>query len=170
VSVRLIWAEAHNRVIGAGGGIPWHVPGEQALFRQRTSGSTVVMGRATWESLPRRPLPGRRNVVLTRDRHWRADGAEVAHSVEEVLAGGGDVWVIGGAAVYAAFLPYADEVVRTEIDLEVDGDACAPVLGDEWVATPGEWQTAANEVKFRVVDLRRPRGDAGDARPISWGA
>src|SRR5215210_1358746 len=68
MTVRMIWAEAHDRVIGAGGGIPWHIPGEQALFRQRTAGCTVVMGRATWESLPERvrPLPGRRNVVLTR--------------------------------------------------------------------------------------------------------
>jgi len=170
MTVRMIWAEAAGRVIGADGGIPWRVPGEQALFKQRTIGSTVVMGRATWESLPRRPLPGRRNVVLTRDPDWRADGAEVAHSVEEVLARYDDVWVIGGAAVYAAFLPYAGEVVRTEIDLAVDGDTFAPELGDDWAATPGEWQTAPNGVKFRVVDLRRPRRDAGDPGPISWGA
>ena len=155
MTVRMIWAEASGRVIGADGGIPWNVPGEQALFRQRTTGATVVMGRATWDSLPRRPLPGRRNVVLTRDPAWRADGAEVARSVEEVLARYDDVWVIGGAAVYAAFLPYADEVVQTEVDLVADGDTFAPELGDEWVATPGEWQTAATGVKFRVVELRR---------------
>jgi dihydrofolate reductase len=151
----MIWAEARNRVIGADGGIPWRVPGEQALFKQRTMGSTIVMGRATWESLPRRPLPGRRNVVLTRDPAWQADGAERAGSVAEVLERYDDVWVIGGAAVYAAFVPFADEVVRTEIDLVVDGDTVAPALGDEWVATPGEWQTAPNGVKFRVVELRR---------------
>ena len=156
MTVHLIWAEARGRVIGADGGIPWHVPGEQALFKQRTMGATVVMGRATWDSLPRRPLPGRRNVVLTRDPDWRADGAEMAHSVEEVLAPGGDIWVIGGAAVYAAFLPHADEVVRTEIDLDVVGDTFAPELGSEWraVTEPG-WQTAANGVKYRVVDYRR---------------
>jgi dihydrofolate reductase len=156
MTVHLIWAEARHRVIGADGGIPWHVPGEQALFKRRTMGATIVMGRATWDSLPRRPLPGRRNVVLTRDPAWRADGAERAGSVEEVLQRYDDVWVIGGAAVYAAFLPWADHVVRTEIDLEVVGDTFAPELGSEWRAATGtEWQTAANGVKYRVVDYRR---------------
>ncbi|HET6531633.1 MAG TPA: dihydrofolate reductase [Actinoplanes sp.] len=156
MTVHLIWAEARHRVIGAHGGIPWHVPGEQALFKQRTIGTTVVMGRATWDSLPRRPLPGRRNVVLTRDPAWRADGAERAGSVEEVLERYDDVWVIGGAAVYAAFLRYADHVVRTEIDLEVVGDTFAPELGSEWrAATETAWRTAANGVKYRVVDYRR---------------
>jgi dihydrofolate reductase len=135
------------------------VPGEQALFKQRTTGSTVVMGRATWDSLPERvrPLPGRRNVVLTRDPAWRADGAEPVTSVEDVLAlaRSDDVWVIGGAAVYAAFVPFASEIVRTEIDLSVEGDTFAPELGDEWAATSGEWQTAPNGVKYRVVELRR---------------
>jgi dihydrofolate reductase len=156
VTVHLIWAEARGRVIGADGGIPWHVPGEQALFKQRTMGSTVVMGRATWESLPRRPLPGRRNVVLTGDPGWDADGAERAGSVQEVLERHDDVWVIGGATVYAAFLPSADHVVRTEIDLDVPGDTFAPELGPEWRAvTEPAWQTAANGVKYRVVDYRR---------------
>jgi dihydrofolate reductase len=153
----MIWAEARDRVIGAGGGIPWRVPGEQALFKQRTIGSTVVMGRATWDSLPERvrPLPGRRNVVLTRDPAWQAEGAEVAGSVDEVLARYDDFWVIGGAAVYAAFFPFADEIVRTEIDLAVEGDTYAPALGDEWTATPGEWETAPNGIKYRVVEHRR---------------
>jgi dihydrofolate reductase len=157
MTVRMIWAEARDRVIGADGGIPWHVPGEQALFKQRTAGATVVMGRATWESLPERvrPLPGRRNVVLTRDPAWHAEGAEVATSVEDVLARYPDVWVIGGAAIYAAFVPFAELIVRTEIDLEVTGDTHAPALGDDWVASPGEWQTAPNGLAFRVVELRR---------------
>ena len=157
MTVRMIWAEARNRVIGADGGIPWRLPGEQALFKQRTMGATVVMGRATWESLPARvrPLPGRRNVVLTRDPGWHADGAEVARSVEDVLARYDDVWVIGGAAVYAAFIPFADLIVRTEIDLDVEGDTYAPALSGDWVATPQEWQTTPDGVKFRVVELRR---------------
>ena len=153
----MIWAEARDRVIGAGGGIPWRVPGEQATFKERTMGATVVMGRATWESLPPRvrPLPGRRNVVLTRTPGWAAEGAETAGSVAEVLAAHDDVWVIGGAAVYAVFLPYADEIVRTEIDLAVDGDTRAPALGDDWRAEPGEWQTADTGVRWRVVEHRR---------------
>ena len=152
----MIWAEARGRVIGAGGGIPWSLPGEQALFRQRTTGSTVVMGRATWDSLPARfrPLPGRRNVVLTRDPQWSADGAEVAGSVDEVLRRYDDFWVIGGADVYAAFLPHADLVVRTEIDLAVEGDTFAPELGPEWPPGPdsGDWQTATNGLRYRVIE------------------
>ena len=158
MTVRMIWAEAHDRVIGAAGGIPWHVPGEQALFRQRTTGGTVVMGRATWESLPDRvrPLPGRRNVVLTRTPGWNAAGAETAGSTDEVLARYDDFWVMGGAAVYAAFLPHATHVVRTEVDLSVDGDTRAPELGAEWQpAGPAEWRTAGNGVKYRVVDYVR---------------
>ena len=162
MAVRMIWAETRDRVIGAGGGIPWHLPGEQAMFKQRTAGSTVVMGRATWDSLPARvrPLPGRRNVVLSRDPGWAADGAETVRSVDEVLARYDDFWVIGGAAVYAVFVPFADLVVRTEIDLEVAGDTFAPALGDEWEATPEEWQIASNGVKFRVVQLHRARPHA----------
>jgi dihydrofolate reductase len=155
----MIWAEARDRVIGSDGGIPWRVPGEQALFKQRTMGSTVVMGRATWDSLPERvrPLPGRRNVVLTRDPAWHAEGAEAAGSVEEVLARYDDFWVIGGAAVYTVFVPFADEIVCTEIDLVVDGDTHAPALGTDWEATPSEWETAPNGIKYRVVELRRRR-------------
>ena len=160
----MIWAEARGRVIGADGGIPWRVPGEQATFRQRTSGSTVVMGRATWDSLParNRPLPGRRNVVLTRTPGWSAEGAEVAGSVDEVLARYDDFWVMGGSAVYAAFLPYADLIVRTEIDLDVAGDTFAPELGPEWPAGPdsGAWQTAANGVRYRVIEHVRGRHPA----------
>ncbi len=154
MTVAMIWAEARGGVIGADGGIPWRVPGEQATFRQRTMGATVVMGRATWESLPRRvrPLPGRRNVVLTRTPGWSAEGAETAGSVDEVLERYPDVWVIGGAAVYAAFLPYARLIVRTEVDLDVEGDTFAPALGDEWRAAPGDWQTAGGGVRWRVVE------------------
>ncbi|GGK90489.1 dihydrofolate reductase [Mangrovihabitans endophyticus] len=160
MTVRMIWAEARGGVIGAAGGIPWRIPGEQAMFKQRTMGSTVVMGRPTWESLPDRvrPLPGRRNVVLTRRPGWAATGAEAASSVPQVLAAHDDLWVIGGEVVYAAFLPYATHVVRTEIDLAVDGDAYAPALGEEWSAAPDAWQTSDTGVRFRVVEhIRVPR-------------
>jgi dihydrofolate reductase len=160
MTVKMIWAEAKDRVIGAQGGIPWRIPGEQALFKQRTMGSTVVMGRATWDSLPARwrPLPGRRNVVLTRDPAWRAEGAETAHSVAEVLERHPEAWVMGGADVYAAFLPYASLVVRTEVDLDVAGDAHAPALGDDWIAVPGEWRTAESGPRYRVVEHTREHG------------
>jgi dihydrofolate reductase len=150
----MIWAEADGRVIGAGGGIPWRIPGEQAIFKQRTMGSTVVMGRATWDSLPGRwrPLPGRRNVVLSRDPSFVAPGAETARSVGEVRERYDDLWVIGGAGVYAAFLPHADLVVRTEIDLAVEGDTFAPELGAEWQGRPGQWLTPESGPRYRVVE------------------
>ncbi len=154
MSVHLIWAEARNRVIGAGGGIPWRVPGEQAIFKERTAGATIVMGRATWDSLPRRPLPGRRNVVLTRDASWTADGAEAVQNQGLIVED--DFWVIGGAAVYAAFLPVADHIVRTTIDLDVEGDTYAPELGPEWKVTAStDGITAANGVRYVVEDLLR---------------
>jgi dihydrofolate reductase len=157
MTVRMIWAEARDRVIGAQGAIPWRIPGEQAEFKRRTTGSTVVMGRATWDSLPARvrPLPGRRNVVLTRDPGWSAPGAETAGSIAEVLEKYEDFWVIGGAGVYAAFLPHADLIVRTEIDLSAAGDTHAPSLGEDWAARPGEWQSAESGPRYRVVEHTR---------------
>jgi dihydrofolate reductase len=153
MTVHMIWAEAHGRVIGAAGEIPWRVPGEQAIFKERTMGATVVMGRATWDSLPRRPLPGRRNVVLTRDPGWRAEGAQVVRNPDLIVED--DFWVMGGAAVYAALLPRAGHIVRTIIDLEVEGDTYAPELGPQWqVVDSTGWRTAANGVRFQVQDLR----------------
>jgi dihydrofolate reductase len=153
MTVHLIWAEARNGVIGNEGGIPWRIPGEQATFKERTMGSTVVMGRGTWWSLPERvrPLPGRRNVVLT-----KADlvGVETARTVDEVLKTYDDFWVIGGGAVYAAFLPYATHLVRTEVDLDIEGDTFAPAI-DDWPGTPGEWQITDSGVRWRVVEHSR---------------
>jgi dihydrofolate reductase len=168
MTVRMIWAEARDRVIGADGGIPWHLPEDLRHFKERTIGATVVMGRGTWESLPpaMRPLPGRRNVVLTRDPRWAAPGAERAGSVADVLAEHDDVWVIGGAEVYAAFLPHAAQVVRTVIDLGVAGDARAPELGSHWRASEpvSGWSVSRTGLHYRVEEWERLRPDelAGD--------
>ena len=156
MTVHMIWAEARRRVIGAGGEIPWRIPGEQKMFKERTTGSTVVMGRATWDSLPERvrPLPGRRNVVLTRQAGWSAAGAEVAGSVAQLLAEHDDFWVMGGEAVYRALLPYAHHIVRTRIDLDVDGDTFAPELGPEWRVTAGaDWRMSDTGVRYLVEEL-----------------
>jgi len=134
VSVGLVWAQAANGVIGRDGALPWQLPEDMAHFRALTAGSTVVMGRRTWESLPSRfrPLPGRRNVVLTRDPTWTCDGVVVAHDVAEALRHEGDVWVLGGAAVYTAAVPYAAHAVVTELRESFDGDVYAPTLGPRW--------------------------------------
>jgi dihydrofolate reductase len=161
VSVRLIWAQARNGVIGADGRLPWRLPEDMALFRDLTMGGTVVMGRRTWESLPERfrPLPGRTNVVLTSDPEWSADGAVRAGSVAEVLDRHDVAWVIGGGAVYGAFLPHADRLVVTEVDLDVDGDTWAPAIGPEWARTgrtPDEgWAASATGLGYAVSEYAR---------------
>jgi dihydrofolate reductase len=157
VTVILIAAVARNGVIGREGHIPWRVPGEQAFFKATTLGHTLVMGRATYESIGR-PLPRRTTIVLTRDPDWRADGVTTASSVEEALAlAEGDVYVAGGAAVYAAAMPYADEQLISEIDLEPDGDTHYPVFDHDG------WHEAGSEAHegFTVVRWRRVRARSG---------
>ena len=124
-------AVARGGVIGRGGTLPWHLPEDMARFRELTMGHPVVMGRRTWDSLPVRfrPLPGRRNVVVTRNETWTADGAERAGSLDyalELLEDTPQGFVIGGAEVFAHALPHADELLLTEIDLDVDGDRYFP--------------------------------------------
>ena len=161
MTVGAIWAQAANRVIGRDGRLPWHLPEDLRLFRETTLGTTVVMGRRTWESLPAavRPLPGRRNVVLSTRAGWEAPGAEVAGSLAAALAGaGGDVWVIGGASVYAAALPLADRLVVTQLAEPFDGDTLAPELPPGW-ALDGEpdveWAESSSGLHYRVLRYTR---------------
>jgi len=115
-------------VIGRDGRLPWHLPADLKRFKAQTIGRPMIMGRKTFESFPS-PLPGRRHIVLTRDRGWAAEGAEVAHSVEEALAlAGGDAAVIGGAEVFALFLDRADAIELTEVHAEPEGDATVPAF------------------------------------------
>ena len=129
--LNLIVARARNGVIGAGGTIPWRVPGEMAYFKQVTLGHPIIMGRKTWESLPRKPLPGRRNLVVTRDPRYVAEGADIATSLDGALAlcaDAPDVFVIGGAELYTLALPRVARAFVTEIDVAPDGDAHFPAL------------------------------------------
>ncbi|MDP4334199.1 dihydrofolate reductase [Curtobacterium sp. A7_M15] len=163
--VGMVWARSTNGVIGADGGMPWHVPEDLAHFRQVTGDATVVMGRRTWESLPARfrPLPGRRNVVLTRDAAWAssdaAEGAEVVHDLATALDTDESVWIMGGGQVYAAGVPFADRVSETVIDLEVPGDTVAPTLDEAhgWVLVEqGEWQESrVDGTRYRFLEWRR---------------
>ena len=165
MTVNVIWAQSASGVIGKGGALPWRIPEDMARFRELTTGATVVMGRATWESLPARfrPLPGRRNVVLTRDPSYDAPGAAVAGSLEQALADtAGDVWVAGGSAVYAAALPRAHRLVVTDVDGDWDGDVFAPPVGPEWVETGRDprsgWHVSADGLRYRFRELRRDDG------------
>ena len=131
MTVALVAAVARGGVIGRDGGIPWRIPEDMARFRELTTGHAVVMGRRTWESLPDqfRPLPGRDNVVVTRNPDWSAQGGDRAGSIEDaldLLESAPRVFVIGGGEIYAAALPFADELLLTEIDAEIEGDTTFP--------------------------------------------
>lgn len=161
--ISLIWAQTAGGVIGDAGGIPWRLPEDMKLFKSLTTGHTVVMGRATWDSLPDgfRPLPQRHNIVLTRRAGWAADGAVAAPSLPAALelAGDGEVWVIGGAQVYAAALPLADRLVVTCIDAEIVGDTFAPAVDEGWRVVDRQpadgWSESANGLRFRVLTYAR---------------
>lgn len=162
MTVALIWAQAHGGMIGAGGGIPWRLPEDSRRFRRLTMGGDVVMGRKTWDSLPERfrPLPGRRNIVVTRDDTWAAEGAERAASVDAAIEmPSGDVWVIGGGQIYAEAMAHADVLEITEIDADVDGDVTAPGIGGEWMLVATEpadgWAASASGLRYRFVTYRR---------------
>ncbi len=158
--LNLIYARARNGVIGKDNQLPWHLPEDLAHFKRTTLGCPVIMGRKTWDSLPPkfRPLPGRLNIVVTRDSNWVADGASVAHSLEEARAlcpPDTDAWVIGGAQIYTQALPLASRVVVTEIDRDFDGDAFAPLLDAEWQETARENHVSASGLPFAFVTYAR---------------
>jgi len=174
VRVNLIFARARNGVIGRDGGMPWHLPEDLAHFKRVTAGCPVIMGRKTWDSLPARfrPLPGRCNIVVTRQARWQADGAQTAHSLEDALREAGathppppEVWVIGGAELYRLALPLAARAVITELALDVDGDTHAPVMGDDWVETAREAHAAACGLQYAFVTVERPAGSAFASPP-----
>jgi dihydrofolate reductase len=172
----MIWAQAADGVIGADGALPWHLPEDLRLFKALTLGSTVVMGRRTWESLPARfrPLPGRRNVVLSSTLDPAQAGVPVARSVDEVLARPEDLWVIGGGGVYAALLPHADEVVVTEVDTQLPGDTWAPPLGPDWVLGArepgaGDWAASDSGLRFRVSQWCRAGAGPGPVPEVLAG-
>ncbi len=155
--VGLIWAEARGGVIGAAGGIPWHVPEDGAHFREVTMGAAVVMGRKTWESLPARfrPLPGRENIVITRTQDWSAAGARRAADITEAVRGLDRVWIIGGAEVYAQAITGADRLEITELDIDVAGDAFAPSRAGWRLVSTGEWQTSRTGIRYRFLAYER---------------
>ena len=145
-----MWAQSANGVIGRDGALPWNLPEDLKHFRRLTAGATVLMGRRTWESLPPRfrPLADRRNLVLSR---MPQDGVETFPDLPQALtAASGDVWVIGGATVYTAALPFADRMVVTEIQEFFEGDARAPEVGRSPDCI-GPWQESSTGLHYRFL-------------------
>lgn len=161
-TLTLIAAVARNRVIGRGNDLVWRAPEDMARFKAATFGKTVIMGRKTWESLPPRfrPLPGRRNIVVTRQVDYVAPGAELAASLPAALAlaGDGEAFVMGGGELYAQALPLADSLLLTEVDLAPEGDTLFPEVA------PADWREVAREshcddqgTRFAFVTYQRLR-------------
>ena len=155
--ITIVVARATNGVIGKDGGLPWHISADLKRFKALTMGTVLVMGRKTFDSLPK-VLPGRRHIVITRDRGWSADGVEVAHNADEALAmaGGEPVSVIGGADIFGLFMALADGIELTEVLAAVDGDT---IMDDPRAS--GEWREVASDdhsdeqPPYRFVTLER---------------
>ncbi|RZI93588.1 MAG: dihydrofolate reductase [Variovorax sp.] len=160
--VNLILARAANGVIGIDGKLPWHLPEDMAHFKTSTAGAPVVMGRKTWDSLPPkfRPLPGRTNIVVTRQENLNEKGLQRASCLREALSiceqkGAPEVWVIGGAQIYAEAEPVAHRAIVTEIDRDFEGDAFAPRFGEAWRETARVAHVAVSGIPYSFVTLER---------------
>jgi dihydrofolate reductase len=155
--ITVVVARASNGVIGRDGGLPWHISSDLKRFKALTMGTVLVMGRKTFDSLPKL-LPGRRHIVITRDRAWRAQGVEVAHNAAEALAmaGGEPVSVIGGADIFRLFAPLAHRIELTEVLAEVEGDTVIddPRSSASWREVRRE-EWLENDPPFRFVTLER---------------
>ncbi|KQO00677.1 dihydrofolate reductase [Paenibacillus sp. Leaf72] len=155
MSITLIAAMDRNRTIGIGNKLPWRLPAEMALFTKHTLGKTVLMGRKTFESLPK-PLKDRHNVVLTRQSDFASEGCEAVHSIEEALSrfGEEELMVIGGTEIYTQFLPIADKLYLTAVDVEVvGGDAFFPMF---------------NEADWELVEAIPHRKDERNLHDFTW--
>jgi dihydrofolate reductase len=158
--VALVVAMAENRVIGKGGTLPWRLPEDMKWFREITMGKPCIMGRKTWESLPKRPLPGRTNIVVTRNRFYRAEGAATVVSIDEAIAAAmgerpDEIIVIGGSQIYAEVLARTDRIYLTRVHAVADGDAYFPEIdGALWRSTQRMApRTSSSGLSFDIVQL-----------------
>lgn len=163
--LHLIYARARNGVIGKDNQMPWHLPEDLAHFKRVTLGQPVIMGRKTWDSLPVRfrPLPGRLNIVVTRQTDWQAEGACPALSLaaaRQLCGNAPDAWVIGGADIYRQAEPLASTAVVTEIEQDFEGDAFAPTLSPAWQEIGRESLTAASGLPFSFVTYQQDLSDS----------
>ena len=163
MNINMIFAQSANGVIGNNNALPWHLPEDLAHFKKLTLGSPVIMGRKTWNSLPAkfRPLPGRTNVVITRQANWHAEGAQRACSLVDALAicqAASDVWIIGGAQIYAQAEPLAHRIEVTHIDKTYEGDAFAPTLSNQWQQSQKQDYVSSTGLNFSFITYTRQKG------------
>jgi len=157
----LVVAASENNVIGKDGALPWRIPADLKRFKALTLGHPCIMGRKTWDSLPRKPLPGRTNIVVTRNVNFAAEGARVAHSLNDALAIAREetpaaIMVIGGEALYREALPFADVVYLTRIDGFFEGDALYPTLDEaRWRQTASEGPFMEGDIRYSFLTLER---------------
>ena len=160
-AIVFVLAMADNGVIGASGRIPWRIPEDMKRFKALTMGKPIVMGRKTWDSFPKKPLPGRTNIVITRDAAWKADGAVAVHSLDEALAQArrenpAEIAIIGGAEIYKAALPRATRVELTQVHTNVAGDTHFPPFEEStWRETAREAHTTPDGLRYSYVTLER---------------
>ena len=156
--ITLVLARAANGVIGSKGGLPWRLPEDMRHFKEVTMGKPVVMGRKTWESLPKKPLPGRVNIVITRNSDFKAEGAQAVTSLDAALKAAGDapeIMIIGGAEIYKMALSRAHCIELTEVDATPEGDTHFPALSCAWVETKREKHVSETGLRFSYVTLDR---------------
>lgn len=160
--INLIFARASNGVIGKDNALPWHLPEDLKHFREQTAGAPVIMGRRTWDSLPPqfKPLPGRTNIVVTRQRTWSGAGASRASNLRDAVTqaqatGAEEAWVMGGAQIYGEAMSLARRAIVTEIDRAYDGDAFAPMFNEQWRETAREAHRTADGLAYSFVTMER---------------
>jgi len=160
MQINMIFARAANGVIGNKNRMPWHLPEDLAHFKRLTHGWPVIMGRKTWDSLPPKfkPLPGRDNVVITRQPGWTAEGASRAKSLEDALKrcqAFEEVWIIGGAQIYTLAEPLAHQIEVTDLAQDFEGDAFAPLLNHHWIESARENHVSAGGMGFSFITYKR---------------
>jgi dihydrofolate reductase len=164
--ISFVLARADNGVIGANNAIPWRIPEDMMRFKAITMGKPIVMGRKTWDSFPRKPLPGRTNIVITRDPNWQAEGAVVVHSLEMALARAesehpDEIAVIGGAEIWHLALPHASRIHLTEVHADAKGNVSFPPFDfAQWRETAREDHMTAEGLRYSYITLERIRSPA----------
>ncbi|MBR7059966.1 MAG: dihydrofolate reductase [Neisseriaceae bacterium] len=157
--ISLLAAVSKNLCIGKNNTLPWHIPEDFAFFKQYTMGKAIVMGRKTWDSLPKKPLPQRRNIVITRQNSLHFEGAECAFSpddVIELLKNEDEIVIIGGEQIYKQFIEKATDLYLTEVDISIDGDAYFPNFDlNKWKKISHQTNRSIKEIDFAFVHYQR---------------